>query len=503
MRIRDIARIDGFPCGEYNAVTDVKGVRVGHSTVIKDGAGPVQGIARTGVTVVLPAGDIVENAMYAGVFSLNGNGELSGCHWIEESGLLTTPIALTNTHSLGIVRDAMIDYYARLRKTDGSSYWMLPVVGETWDGWLSDINGMHVRPEHLCAALDSAASGPVAEGCVGGGTGMIGDPSGRTDMRQMLTPETIQHNCDCFKKQMSRFIDFSEDKAIIVNNGDWLLDLNYVDVLRDVGAHFSVNRMLSHECYKQRMERGLTFLEFNYMIMQSYDFYKLFQDYGCNMQFGGDDQWANMLGGTELIRRKLGKDAYAMTITLLLNSEGKKMGKTEKGAVWLDAEKTTPYEFYQYWRNVSDQDVIKCLKLLTFVPIEQIEEMERTLEGQQLNQAKELLAYELTELVHGKEEADKAQAAAKAVFGGGGNNANMPTTVLKAEELTDGGIGILTLMVRCGLSPSNGEARRLVQQGGVSVNDTKITDPKSVIYPEAETILRKGKKVFHKVVVEE
>ena len=298
-------------------------------------------------------------------------------------------------------------------------------------------------------------------------------------------------------------IDFSEDKAIIVNNGDWLLDLNYVDVLRDVGAHFSVNRMLSHECYKQRMERGLTFLEFNYMIMQSYDFYKLFQDYGCNMQFGGDDQWANMLGGTELIRRKLGKDAYAMTITLLLNSEGKKMGKTEKGAVWLDAEKTTPYEFYQYWRNVSDQDVIKCLKLLTFVPIEQIEEMERTLEGQQLNQAKELLAYELTELVHGKEEADKAQAAAKAVFGGGGNNANMPTTVLKAEELTDGGIGILTLMVRCGLSPSNGEARRLVQQGGVSVNDTKITDPKSVIYPEAETILRKGKKVFHKVVVEE
>ncbi|MFR0856200.1 tyrosine--tRNA ligase, partial [Ruminococcus sp.] len=254
--------------------------------------------------------------------------------------------------------------------------------------------------------------------------------------------------------------------------------------------------------YKQRMERGLTFLEFNYMIMQSYDFYKLFQDYGCNMQFGGDDQWANMLGGTELIRRKLGKDAYAMTITLLLNSEGKKMGKTEKGAVWLDAEKTTPYEFYQYWRNVSDQDVIKCLKLLTFVPIEQIEEMERTLEGQQLNQAKDLLAYELTELVHGKEEAEKAQAAAKAVFGGGGDNANMPTTVLKAEDLTDGGIGILTLMVRCGLAPSNGEARRLVQQGGVSVNDTKVTDPKSVIYPEAETILRKGKKVFHKVVVE-
>ena len=349
--------------------------------------------------------------------------------------------------------------------------------------------------------LQMAGNKPIV--LIGGGTAMIGDPSGKTDMRKMMTKETIQHNVDCFKKQMSRFIDFSENKAIVVNNGDWLLDLNYVDVLRDVGAHFSVNRMLSHECYKQRMERGLTFLEFNYMIMQSYDFYKLFQDYGCNMQFGGDDQWANMLGGTELIRRKLGKDAYAMTITLLLNSEGKKMGKTEKGAVWLDAEKTTPYEFYQYWRNVSDQDVIKCLKLLTFVPIEQIEEMERTLEGQQLNQAKELLAYELTALVHGKEEAEKAQTAAKAVFGGGGNNADMPTTVLKAEELTDGGIGILTLMVRCGLSPSNGEARRLVQQGGVSVNDTKVTDPKSVIYPEAETILRKGKKVFHKVVVED
>ena len=329
----------------------------------------------------------------------------------------------------------------------------------------------------LMKRLQMAGNKPIV--LIGGGTAMIGDPSGKTDMRKMMTKETIQHNVDCFKKQMSRFIDFSENKAIVVNNGDWLLDLNYVDVLRDVGAHFSVNRMLSH------------------------DFYKLFQDYGCNMQFGGDDQWANMLGGTELIRRKLGKDAYAMTITLLLNSEGKKMGKTEKGAVWLDAEKTTPYEFYQYWRNVSDQDVIKCLKLLTFVPIEQIEEMERTLEGQQLNQAKELLAYELTALVHGKEEAEKAQTAAKAVFGGGGNNADMPTTVLKAEELTDGGIGILTLMVRCGLSPSNGEARRLVQQGGVSVNDTKVTDPKSVIYPEAETILRKGKKVFHKVVVED
>ena len=353
----------------------------------------------------------------------------------------------------------------------------------------------------LMKRLQLAGNKPIA--LIGGGTTMIGDPSGRTDMRKMLTKDDIAHNAACFKKQMEKFIDFSEGKALMLNNADWLLDLNYVELLREVGACFSVNNMLRAECYKQRMEKGLSFLEFNYMIMQSYDFYYMFQHYGCNMQFGGDDQWSNMLGGTELIRRKLGKDAYAMTITLLLNSEGKKMGKTEKGAVWLDAEKTTPYEFYQYWRNVSDQDVIKCLKLLTFVPIEQIEEMERTLEGQQLNQAKELLAYELTALVHGKEEAEKAQTAAKAVFGGGGNNADMPTTVLKAEELTDGGIGILTLMVRCGLSPSNGEARRLVQQGGVSVNDTKVTDPKSVIYPEAETILRKGKKVFHKVVVED
>ena len=358
----------------------------------------------------------------------------------------------------------------------------------------------HFMALTLMKRLQMAGNKPIA--LIGGGTTMIGDPSGRTDMRKMLTKEDIAHNAACFKKQMEKFIDFSEGKALMLNNADWLLNLNYVELLRDVGACFSVNNMLRAKCYEQRMEKGLSFLEFNYMIMQSYDFYKLFQDYGCNMQFGGDDQWANMLGGTELIRRKLGKDAYAMTITLLLNSEGKKMGKTEKGAVWLDAEKTTPYEFYQYWRNVSDQDVIKCLKLLTFVPIEQIEEMERTLEGQQLNQAKELLAYELTALVHGKEEAEKAQTAAKAVFGGGGNNADMPTTVLKAEELTDGGIGILTLMVRCGLSPSNGEARRLVQQGGVSVNDTKVTDPKSVIYPEAETILRKGKKVFHKVVVE-
>lgn len=352
----------------------------------------------------------------------------------------------------------------------------------------------------LMKRLQMAGNKPIA--LLGGGTGMIGDPSGKTDMRKMLTKEDIEHNIACFKKQMSRFIDFSDGKALLVNNADWLLSLNYVDVLREVGACFSVNKMLSAECYKQRMERGLSFLEFNYMIMQSYDFYKLYKDYGCNMQFGGDDQWSNMLGGTELIRKKLGKDAHAMTITLLLNSEGKKMGKTEKGAVWLDPEKTTPYEFYQYWRNVSDQDVIKCLKLLTFVPIEQIEEMERTLEGQQLNQAKELLAHELTELVHGKDAADKAQEAAKAMFGGSGNNDNMPTTILKAEELTDGGIGILTLMVRCGLAPSNGEARRLVQQGGVAINDTKITDPKCVIYPEAETILRKGKKVFHKVIVE-
>ncbi len=352
----------------------------------------------------------------------------------------------------------------------------------------------------LMKRLQMAGNKPIV--LIGGGTAMIGDPSGRTDMRKMMTVETIQHNVDCFKKQMSRFIDFAEDKAIVVNNADWLLDLNYMEVLRDVGACFSVNRMLSHECYKQRMERGLTFLEFNYMIMQSYDFYQLFQKYGCNMQFGGDDQWANMLGGTELIRRKLGKDAYAMTITLLLNSEGKKMGKTEKGAVWLDAEKTSPYEFYQYWRNVSDDDVIKCLKLLTFVPIEQIEEMERTLKGQGLNQAKELLAYELTALVHGREAAEKAQEAAKAVFGGGGSSENMPTTTLKPEELTDGGIGLLSLMVRAGLAASNGEARRLVQQGGVSVNDEKITDPKHVVYPQGEMILRKGKKVFHKILIE-
>ena len=337
---------------------------------------------------------------------------------------------------------------------------------------------------------------------VGGGTATIGDPSGKTDMRKMMTKETINHNVECFKKQMSHFIDFSDDKAIIVNNGDWLLDLNYVDVLRDVGACFSVNKMLTFECYKQRMERGLTFLEFNYMIMQSYDFYRLFQDYGCNMQFGGDDQWANMLGGTELIRKKLGKDAYAMTITLLLNSEGKKMGKTEKGAVWLDPEKTSPYEFYQYWRNVGDADVIKCLKMLTFVPVEEIEEMEKHMEGAEYNKAKELLAYELTKLVHGKEEADKADAAAKAIFAGGGNSDDMPSTTIATADLTDGKIGILTLLVKCGLCPSNGEARRLVTQNGIAVNGEKFTDPKGLVDLSEPVVIKKGKKIFHKAIAE-
>ncbi len=351
----------------------------------------------------------------------------------------------------------------------------------------------------LMKRLQMAGNKPIV--LLGGGTGMIGDPSGKTDMRKMLTPETIQHNVDCFKKQMSHFIDFSEGKAIAVNNADWLLNLNYVELLREVGACFSVNRMLTAECYKQRMERGLSFLEFNYMIMQSYDFLQLFQKYGCNMQFGGDDQWSNMLGGTELIRRKLGKDAYAMTITLLLNSEGKKMGKTEKGAVWLDPEKTSPYEFYQYWRNVADADVIKCLKMLTFVPIEQIEEMEKTMEGAQFNAAKELLAYELTKLVHGEEEAEKAQAAAKALFGGSGNDANMPVAEIDSADLTDGTIGLLNLLVKAGLAPSVSEARRLVQQGGITVNDEKITDAKAQIKLEGEMIVRKGKKAFKKVVV--
>ena len=316
-----------------------------------------------------------------------------------------------------------------------------------------------------------------------------------------MTPETIQHNVDCFKKQMSRFIDFSEGKAIIVNNADWLMNLNYIEVLREVGAHFSVNRMLTAECYKQRLERGLSFLEFNYMIMQSYDFYQLFQKYGCNMQFGGDDQWSNMLGGTELIRRKLGKDAYAMTITLLLNSEGKKMGKTEKGAVWLDPEKTTPYEFFQYWRNVDDADVIKCLKMLTFVPVEQIEEMEKSMEGAQFNAAKELLAYELTKLVHGEEEAEKAKAAAKALFGGSGDSENMPVAEISAADLTDGAMGILNILVKAELAPSISEARRLVQQGGITVDDVKVSDPKAMITLDKDIIVRKGKKAFKKVVV--
>ena len=352
----------------------------------------------------------------------------------------------------------------------------------------------------LMKRMQMAGNKPIA--LVGGGTGMIGDPSGKTDMRKMLTPETIQHNCECFKKQMSRFIDFSEGKALMVNNGDWLLKLNYVDVLREVGACFSVNKMLSFECYKQRWERGLTFLEFNYMIMQSYDFYKLYQDYGCNMQFGGDDQWANMLGGTELIRKKLGKDAYAMTITLLLNSEGKKMGKTEKGAVWLDAEKTSPYDFFQYWRNVGDADVIKCLKMLTFLPIEQIEEMKQHLDsGAAYNNAKEILAYELTALVHGEEEAAKQLEAARAIFAGGGVSADMPTTELTADDLTDGQIGLLTILVKTKLCPSISGARRLVQQGGVTVNDEKVTDPKTMYTLSEDLIIKKGKKVFHKVTM--
>jgi len=352
----------------------------------------------------------------------------------------------------------------------------------------------------LMKRMQMAGNKPIA--LIGGGTAMIGDPSGKTDMRKMLTKETIEHNVACFKKQMSRFIDFADNKAMIVNNGDWLLDLNYVDVLREVGACFSVNKMLTFECYKQRMERGLTFLEFNYMIMQSYDFYKLFMDYGCNMQFGGDDQWANMLGGTELIRKKLGKDAHAMTITLLLNSEGKKMGKTEKGAVWLDPEKTSPYDFFQYWRNVGDADVIKCLKMLTFVPIEEIEEMEKTMEGAQFNKAKELLAFELTKLVHGEEEAQKALDAAKAIFGAGADSADMPTTAIPAAELTDGKIGILDLLVRTKLAPSTSEARRLVTQNGISVNDAKFTDPKGMVDLSDAVIVKKGKKVFHKVVKE-
>ena len=350
----------------------------------------------------------------------------------------------------------------------------------------------------LMKRLQMAGNKPIA--LIGGGTAMIGDPSGRSDMRQMMTKETIDHNCACFKKERSRFIDFSEGKALMVNNADWLLDLNYLQVLREVGACFSVNRMLTAECYKQRMEKGLSFLEFNYMIMQSYDFYTLFQKYGCNLQFGGDDQWSNMLGGTELIRRKLGEDASAMTITLLLNSEGKKMGKTQKGAVWLDPEKTSPYEFYQYWRNVDDADVIKCMKLLTFLPMEQINDYAK-LEGQQLNTAKEVLAYELTNLVHGEEEAKKAQEAARAIFSGGVNSANMPTTQVEADSLTDDSIGLMDLMVLGGMVKSKGEARRLITQGGVSLNDEKVGDVYATVSKadlEAGAVVRKGKKVFRK-----
>lgn len=353
----------------------------------------------------------------------------------------------------------------------------------------------------LMKRLQEAGNKPIA--LLGGGTGMIGDPSGRSDMRSMMTVETIQHNCDCFKQQMSRFIDFSEGKALMVNNADWLMDLNYIELLREVGSHFSVNRMLTAECYKQRMEKGLSFLEFNYMIMQSYDFYELFQRYGCNMQFGGDDQWSNMLGGTELIRRKLGKDAYAMTITLLLNSEGKKMGKTQKGAVWLDPNKTSPFEFYQYWRNVADADVLKCIRMLTFLPVEEIDTM-NDWEGSQLNQAKEILAYELTNLVHGEEEAKKAQEGARALFSTG-SAADMPTAELTEEDFTEDKIDILTMLVKSGLVPSKSEARRAVEQGGVSVDGEKVTDTYASFAKETMTgegiVLKRGKKNFRKVVV--
>ena len=355
----------------------------------------------------------------------------------------------------------------------------------------------------LMKRLQMAGNKPIV--LIGGGTAQIGDPSGRTDMRQMMTTETINHNVECFKKQMSRFIDFGEGKAIMVNNADWLMDLNYVDVLREVGAHFSVNRMLTAECYKQRMEKGLSFLEFNYMIMQSYDFYTLFQKYGCNMEFGGDDQWSNMLGGTELIRRKLGKDAYAMTINLLLNSEGKKMGKTQSGAVWLDPNKTTPFEFFQYWRNVSDADVLKCIRMLTFLPLEEIDKME-SWEGAQLNEAKEILAFELAKLVHGEEEATKAKEASHALFAGGANNANMPTVTVTAEDFPDGELDIISVLVKAGLCDSRGDGRRNIQQGGVSVADEKVTDISTKYtlddFKGEGLIIRRGKKKFAKVVAE-
>ena len=352
----------------------------------------------------------------------------------------------------------------------------------------------------LMKRLQMAGNRPVV--LIGGGTGYIGDPSGRTDMRSMMTPETIQHNCDCFRKQMERFIEFGEDKAIMVNNADWLLKLNYIDLLRDVGACFSVNNMLRAECYKQRMEKGLSFLEFNYMIMQSYDFYHLFKHYGCNMQFGGDDQWSNMLGGTELIRKKLGKDAYAMTITLLLNSEGKKMGKTANGAVWLDPNKTSPFDFYQYWRNVSDDDVLKCIRMLTFLPLEEIDKMD-SWQGSQLNTAKEILAYELTKLVHGEEEAQKAQEGARALFSGTGNTENMPTFALTDDDFTDDEILVSEIMLKAGLISSKGEGRRLIEQGGVSVDDVKVASPFETVkksdFKDGKIIIKKGKKVFYKI----
>ena len=355
----------------------------------------------------------------------------------------------------------------------------------------------------LMKRLQMAGNKPVV--LIGGGTGYVGDPSGRTDMRSMMTPETIQHNCDCFKKQMERFIEFGPDKAIMVNNADWLLKLNYIDLLRDVGACFSVNNMLRAECYKQRMEKGLSFLEFNYMIMQSYDFYHLFKHYGCNMQFGGDDQWSNMLGGTELIRKKLGKDAYAMTITLLLNSEGKKMGKTQSGAVWLDPNKTSPFEFYQYWRNVADADVLKCIRMLTFLPLEEIDKMDKW-EGSQLNTAKEILAFELTKLVHGEEEANKAQQTARALFSGSGNLDNMPSYTLSKDDLTDGKIAVNDILFKAGMTKSKGEGRRLIEQGGVSVNDKKVASAVETVcaddFSDGSIIVKKGKKVFYKIILE-
>ncbi len=359
----------------------------------------------------------------------------------------------------------------------------------------------HFMALPLMKRLQQAGNRPIA--LIGGGTTMIGDPSGRTDMRKMLTKEDIDHNAECFKRQMERFIEFGEGKALMLNNADWLLDLNYIELLREVGPCFSVNNMLRAECYKQRMEKGLSFLEFNYMIMQSYDFYHLFQNYGCNMEFGGDDQWSNMLGGTELIRRKLGKDAYAMTITLLTDSQGKKMGKTAGNAVWLDPNKTSPFEFYQYWRNVGDADVLKCIRMLTFLPLEQIDEMDHW-EGEQLNKAKEILAYELTKMVHGEEEAEKAQATARGLFSGAADHENMPSTKLDAELVKDGGVGLLAAMVAAGLCGSNREARQLVQQGGVLVDGEKVTDPKAVLTVDAlnkGVVIKKGKKVYHKVVL--